>query len=156
VIEGKLRFVRLGALGAALLASACAFEKTVLNEGNRNLDPSGIVAGQSNIEDVVRQFGVPVPDVPEEIGTRLVSRDYLNYTVFEERCFRIGFEEILLITPFRWCYADHPYELAVEFDDAGIVTGVYETRRGMIWRPFQSESDLPPPKTVELSGNLFK
>jgi hypothetical protein len=150
------RFARLGVLGAALLVSACAFEKTVLNEGNRNLDASGIVAGRSNILDVVQQLGVPVPDVPEEIGARLVSSNYLNYTVFEQRCFRIGFDQIFVITPFRWCYADHPYELAVEFDDAGTVTGVYETRKGMIWRPFQSESDLPPPKTVELSGNLFK
>lgn len=151
-----LHFARLGAVGAiALLLSGCAFQKTVNNEGNRNLDPSGLVAGRSTIEDVVEQLGIPLPDVPEEIGIRLVSRHYLNYAVYEQRCFRIGFAEAWLITPFRWCYADNPYELAVELDDTGIVTGVYETRRDMIWPPFQDESDLSPPRTVELSGSLF-
>lgn len=144
---------RLGLASAlALTLGACAFERTVVNEGNRDLDPSGIVAGRSDLTDVVAELGIPLPDVPEEIGTRVLSANYLNYRVFDERCFRIGFERVLLVTPFRWCYGDHTYELAVEFDDAGIVTGVYETRRGMIWPPFQSEADLPPPETVVLSG----
>jgi len=152
-----IRAARLCALGAlAPLVAACAFERTVANEGNRDLDPTGIVAGQSDILDVIEQLGIPAPDVPEEIGTRLVSRNYLNYAVSDRRCFRIGFERILLITPFRWCYQNNPYELAVEFDDAGIVTGVYETRREMIWPPFQNAADLPPPVTVELSGSLFE
>jgi hypothetical protein len=144
------RLSRVSAL--ALPLAACAFERTVVNEEHRYLDPSGITAGSSDITDVVEQLGIPLPDVPEEVGTRIVSANYLNYRVFDERCFRIGFERVLLVTPFRWCYSDHPYELAVEFDDAGTVTGVYETRRGMIWPPFQDESDLPPPETVQLSG----
>jgi hypothetical protein len=140
----------------ALLLSACAFEKTVVNEGVRDLDPAGIVAGQTRIVEVIEQIGIPLPEFPEEIGTRLVSRNYLKYAVFEERCFRIGFERFLLVTPFRWCFADHPYELGVEVDDSGLVTGVYETRREMIWPPFQDEADRPPPVTTELSGSLLK
>jgi hypothetical protein len=148
---------RIGAVAAAaLVVASCAFEKIVSNEGVRELDPSGIVAGRTDVVDVIAQLGVPLPDLPEEAGTLLVSRNYLDYRVFEERCFRIGFERTFLITPFRWCYAAHPYELAVEVDDAGIVTGVYETRRDMIWRPFQSEADLAPPQTVELSGSSFR
>ena len=138
------------------MVAACAFEKRVSNERVRDYDLSGIVAGRSTILEVIERVGVPLPDLPEEAGTLLVSRNYLNYRVFEERCFRIGFEETFLITPFRWCYADHPYTLAVEVDDAGIVTGVYETRRDMIWRPFQSEAALAPPETVELSGSSFQ
>jgi hypothetical protein len=150
-------FARIGAVAAAaLMVAACAFEKRVSNERVREYDPSGIVAGRSTISDVIERIGVPLPDLPEEAGTLLVSRNYLNYRVYEERCFRIGFEELLLITPFRWCYGDHPYELAVEVDVAGMVTGVYETRRDMIWRPFQSEADLAPPQTVELSGSSFR
>jgi len=140
-------------IALAVAVAGCAFERTVVNEANRDLDPSDIVAGRSDIADVVAQLGLPLPDVPEELGTRVLSKDYLNYRVFDERCFRIGFERVLLVTPFRWCYADHPYELAVEFDEAGTVTAVYETRRGMIWPPFQSEADLPPPETVRLSGS---
>lgn len=151
------QIARLCALGAAaLLLPACAFQRNVANERVRDLDASGIVAGQSDLFDVLEQLGIPLPEVPEEIGTRLVSRNYLNYAVFERRCFRIGFEQMLIITPFRWCYADHPYELAVELDDAGIVTGVYETRRDMIWPPFEDESNLSAPQTVELSGTSFQ
>lgn len=140
----------------ALAVSACAFEKTVLNEGVQNLDASGIVAGRSDRLDVLRQLGGPPEDSVEEAGTRVVGRDYLNYAVFEERCFRIGFDQLLLITPFRWCFADHPYELAVEFDENGLVTGVYQTRRDMIWPPFQSEENLPAPVTTQLTGSLLR
>lgn len=146
----------LALIWLALAVSACAFEKTVLNEGVQNLDASGIVAGRSDRLDVLRQLGAPPEDSVEEAGTRVVGRDYLNYAVFEERCFRIGFEQILLITPFRWCFADYPYELAVEFDENGIVTGVYQTRRDMIWPPFQSEANLPRPVTTQLTGSLLR
>jgi hypothetical protein len=102
------------------------------------------------------QLGVPPEKSVEEAGIRSVGRDYLSYTVFEERCFRIGFDQVLLITPFRWCFADHPYQLAVEFDDHGIVSGVYATRRDMIWPPFQSEEDRPGPVTTQLTGSLLQ
>jgi hypothetical protein len=140
----------------ALLVSACAFERTVVNEGVEKLDPRGIVAGQSDRLDVLQQLGAPPEQSVEEIGIRAVARDYLAYQVFERRCFRIGFDSILLITPFRWCFADYPYRLAVEFDENGIVSGVYTTRRDMIWPPFQSEADRPAPTTVQLSGDLLK
>lgn len=148
------RFAASVAMTLAL--AACAFEKQVSNEKVQDYDVTGIVAGKSTISDVIEQIGVPLPDLPEEAGTLLVSRNYLNYRTFEQRCFRIGLERILLVTPFRWCYADHPYELGIEINDAGLVTGVYETRRDMIWRPFQSEADLAPPQTVELSGSSFR
>lgn len=146
------------AVGVAMTVSlaACAFEKQVSNEKVQEYDASGLVAGKSTIIDVINQLGVPLPDLPEEAGTLLVSRNYLNYRTYEQRCFRIGFEEFALITPFRWCYADHPYELGVEVDDAGMVTGLYETRRDMIWRPFRGEGSLAPPQTVELSGSSFR
>jgi hypothetical protein len=146
----------LALIAVALAVSACAFERRVVNEGVENLDASGIVAGQSDRIDVIRQLGVPPEKSVEEAGIRSVGRDYLSYTVFEERCFRIGFDQVLLITPFRWCFADHPYQLAVEFDDNGIVSGVYATRRDMIWPPFQSEEDRPGPVTTQLTGSLLQ
>jgi hypothetical protein len=147
------RALVLGAI--ACLMAACAFERTVINEEVENLDPSPIVAGRSDRLDVIKQLGVPPPEFPEEIGTRVVSQDFLRYGVYESRCFRIGFERILIITPFRWCFDDYPYELAVEFDRNGIVRGVYETRREMIWPPFQDEADRAAPVTTELTGSLF-
>ena len=62
----------------ALSLGACAFERTVVNERNRDLDPSGIVAGRSDVGDVVAQLGILLPDVPQEIGTRVLSANYLN------------------------------------------------------------------------------
>ena len=150
-------FARIVAVAvAALGVAACAFEKNVTNERVRDLDTSAIAAGRSDVLDVIEQYGVPLPDLPEQLGTLLVGRNYLNYRVYEQRCFRIGFERTMIITPFRWCYADHPYELAVEIDDSGMVTGVYETHRDMIWRPFETEANLKAPETVELSGNSFR
>ena len=146
----------LAPLALALLVSACAFERTVVNKGVEKLDPSGIVAGQSDRLDVLKQLGAPPEQSVEEIGIRTVAKDYLAYQVFERRCFRIGFDQILLITPFRWCFSDNPYRLAVEFDENGIVSGVYATRRDMIWPPFQNEADRPAPTTVQLSGDLLK
>lgn len=146
----------LVAVALALLASGCAFERTVVNEGVEKLDPSGIVAGRSDRLDVLQQLGAPPEQSVEEIGIRSVSRDYLAYQVFERRCFRIGFDQILLVTPFRWCFADYPYRLAVEFDENGIVQGVYTTRRDMIWPPFQSEANRAAPSTVQLSGDLLQ
>jgi hypothetical protein len=143
-------------IALALLVSACAFERTVVNEGVEKLDPSGIVAGQSDRLDVLSQLGAPPEQSVEEIGIRAVARDYLAYQVFERRCFQIGPERVLLIIPFRWCFADYPYRLAVEFDENGIVSGVYTTRRDMIWPPFQREADRPAPTTVQLSGDLLK
>lgn len=138
------------------MVSACAFERTVVNEGVEKLDPTTIVAGESDRIDVLRQLGAPPEKSVEEAGTRSVSRDYLTYEVYEQRCFRVGFDQIWVITPFRWCFADFPYRLAVEFDENGIVSGVYTTRQDMIWPPFQSEADRPPPTTVQYSGDLLK
>jgi hypothetical protein len=149
-----MRVVAVVAL--ALVVSSCAFERTVVNEGVEKLDPTGIVAGESNRLDVLQQLGAPPEQSVEEIGIRSVARDYLSYQVFERRCFRVGFDQILLITPFRWCFADYPYRLAVEFDENGIVSGVYATRREMIWPPFQNAADRPAPTTVQYSGDLLK
>lgn len=135
-----------------LALSGCAFHHTVINAGVRDLDPSGIVVGETDHLGVMKQLGLPPPDVPEEAGIRAVSRDYLVYSTAESRCFRIGFEQVLVITPFRWCFREYTYDLAVEFDASGIVSGVYETQRGLVWRPFQGEDDRAPPATRGLVG----
>jgi hypothetical protein len=156
MIECRTANRGIALIAVTLAVSACAFERAVVNGGVENLDPSGIVAGRSDRLDVIRQLGAPPEKSVEEAGIRSVGRDYLNYAVFEQRCFQIGFDQVLLITPFRWCFADYPYQLAVEFDENGIVTEVYRTRRDMIWPPFQSEEDQPLPVTSELSGSLLQ
>jgi hypothetical protein len=139
-------------LGALLVASAgCAFERVVIND--RKLDPSNIVAGETDHLGVIRQLGLPPPSFPEEIGTRGVAKDYLRYAAFESRCFRIGFEAILVATPFRWCTRFRSYELGVEFDEQGIVSGVYELHRDGVWPPFGGEDDIGKPVVHSLQGS---
>ena len=140
-------------LGALLTTSAgCAFERVVINEGVRKLDPSDIVVGETDHLGVIRQLGLPPPSFPEEIGTRGVAKDYLRYAAFESRCFRIGFEAVLVSTPFRWCSRFRSYELGVEFDEQGVVSGVYEMRRDGVWPPFRGEDDIGKPVVRSLQG----
>lgn len=147
---------RVAFLGVLLLSAplGCAFERVVINEGVRSLDPGNIVVGRTDHLGVLRELGLPPPEFPEEVGTRGVARDYLRYGVFESRCFRIGFEQVLLISPFRWCTRFRPYELGVAFDERGLVTGVYEMHRDGVWPPFRGEDDLPPPVVRALQGSM--
>jgi hypothetical protein len=128
-------------------------QRTVVNLGNQQLDASGIEVGRTDRGEVIRALGLPPPDVPEEIGIRVAGRDFLRYSTWESRCFRIGFEQILLITPFRWCSRRDVYELSVEFDEDGIVSGLYETRRGNYWPPFQDEDASAPTVVRGLGGS---
>lgn len=149
--------IRVLVLGATALAgSSCAFERTVRNEGVENLDISGIVAGQTERVDVLMQLGAPPINSIEAAGTRSIDKNYFSYAVQDERCFRFGFDSMLLITPFRWCSKDHPYRLAIEFDEDGIVSGIYKTRRDNIWPPFENETHRRPPVTTEIAGDLLQ
>ena len=150
--RGVRRLLAVCAL-VALAAPGCAFHRSVVNAGIRDLDPSGIHAGRSTLLDVVQQIGLPPPERPEEAGTRIATRDYLRYAVLERRCFVFGFEGPLLVTPFRWCADARVYELGVELDARGVVTGVFEATRGVPWRPFQGES-AKPASARKLSGSL--
>jgi len=145
---------RLGFPGLLLLTASlgCAFERVVINEGVRSLDAGRIVVGETDHLGVIRDLGLPPPAFPEEIGTRGVAKDYLSYAVFESRCFRIGFENVFLITPFRWCTRFRPYELGVAFDEEGVVMGLHEMHREGVWPPFGGEDDLPDPVVRPLQG----
>lgn len=148
--------IRMLALGAVALAgSSCAFERTVLNEGVEKIDTSGIVAGETSRTEVLMTLGAPPVNSIEAAGTRTIDKDYFSYAVLDRRCFRFGFEELWLITPFRWCSTAYPYRLAVEFDEDGVVSGIYKTRRENIWRPFESDQHRRPPVTTEVAGDLL-
>ena len=140
------------ALAAVLLAPGCAFRHVVANQRIQEADKSAIVVGESEWLDVMRALSLPPADVPEEIGIRLVGRDLIRYATWDSRCFTLGSEAFLLITPFRWCSRRYVYELAVEFDERGVVRSVYETTRGNYWPPFQDEEDAAPVVTRGLGG----
>ena len=142
---------KLAPLGVALalLASGCSFHKTVVNEHYRQQDGSGIVAGRTTWLDIIEVLGPPLPRNVNELGTARPSLSYMVYDVREERCTVLG-PQFGLILPFTWCYQASVYELAVEFDTHHVVEKVWVTERDMIWRPFQGEDDLEPPRTTQV------
>lgn len=135
-----------------LAAPGCAFRRVVSNEWLLEADTGAIAVGESDRLDVMRALSLPPPDVPEEIGIRTAGRDLMSYGIWDSRCFTIGSEVLLLVTPFRWCSRRHIYELAVEFDRRGVVSAVHETTRGNYWPPFQAEADAAPTVTRGLGG----
>jgi len=135
-----------------LAVPGCAFRRAVSNEWLLEADTSAITVGESDWLDVMRALSLPPPDVPEEIGIRTAGRDLIHYGTWDSRCFTVGSELFLLITPFRWCSRRHIYELAVEFDKRGVVSSVHETTRGNYWPPFQGEADAAPTVTRGLGG----
>lgn len=145
---------RLQVLVCVLLLAApgCSFRRAVSNDWIQEADKSAITVGESDWLDVMRALSLPPPDVPEEIGVRLVGRDLIRYGTWDSRCFTLGSEMLLLVTPFRWCSRRHIYEIAVEFDESGIVTSVHETTRGNYWPPFQAVEDAAPTVTRGLGG----
>ena len=130
----------------ALLVSGCSFHKTVVNEHFRDLDVSRIQAGKTTWLDIIDVLGPPLPRNINEVGSVRPSLAYLVYDVREERCAILG-PQLGLILPFTWCYEASVFELAVEFDRNHVVESVWVTERDMIWRPFQGEDDLSPPRT---------
>lgn len=123
--------------------TACAWHRTEINEDVHALDPTGLVVGKTTRLELIQQLGLPPPDFPEEAGTRGVSRDYLRYATFEQRCFRIGLMQMALITPFRWCNAERTYEIGAEFDEDGILSALTETTRKVPWPPFGELAEEP-------------
>jgi hypothetical protein len=139
-------------LAAALLAPGCAFRRAVANEWVQGVDKGSIVVGESEWLDVMRVLMLPPADAPEEVGIRTAGRDLIRYATLDSRCFTLGSEAFLLITPFRWCSRRYVYEFAVEFDEHGVVRSAYETTRGNYWPPFQDEDDATPVVTRGLGG----
>lgn len=135
-----------------LLGPGCSFRRVTTNEWVRDADKSDIRVGESRWIDVMEALTLPPSDVPEEVGIRLVGRDLFRYATVDARCFTLGLEQLLLVTPFRWCSERYVYELAVEFDEDGVVRSVYETTRGNFWPPFQGEGSAAPVVTRGLGG----
>ncbi len=136
-----------------LAPTACSFHHIKVNAGVMKLDASGIVVGKTTREEVGKTLGVPPPDVPTEVGTRFLSGPYVRFATLESRCFTLGFERLLVVAPFRWCSVERTRELALEFDENGIVSRVIDTRRKTIWPPFQDEEDRPPLVTTVRTGD---
>ena len=135
-----------------LVASACSFHRVRINEHVLELDVSKIVPDQSDRQDVLLSLGLPPPEIPVEMGTRTGSGDYLRWGAFDSRCFTIGFDRTLLITPFRWCSQRRVREIGIEFDANGVVMRVTDSRMQNFWPPFQDEDSVPDPVTIDRVG----
>jgi hypothetical protein len=140
-------------LGAVLLLSGCAFNRTLINPGTSDLNTAFIKVGQTTTSDVLDTLGCPSPIVNKWEYDRRVSERHLRYTTIEVKKvqFVLGY---LLMFPFKWADAQIIEELLIEFNEAGTVSGVYRTSRDTIWSPLQSEEKRAPLEFRDLTGSL--
>ncbi len=134
--------VLLLALALGFSASGCTWARIVVNERVKTLDPSFIVEGQTTWREVLRRLGPP---------TSQPSDRSLIYSSSDQRVTEFG-GGLFLWLPFHWSDQQQVYALLVEFDDNGVVTGVYRTERGTIRPPFQGERKRRPATTTRIEG----
>ena len=143
---------RIAAAAAALLLGGCAFQRTCVNEGWRDLDPSGLEVGRSTFLDVLDRLGPPALASEEKYARELPNHRAFRYPVAASRAvqFTPGYWVSL---PCVWTDDQRPRVLLVEFDDAGVVSRITARTEGSIWRPLQGESSREPPTTRFLGGS---
>ena len=146
----SIRFLALLGLAGITGLTGCSYSRVIINAEMRELDPSSIVVGRSTHMDVLELLGTPNPVSASEGALKNISQDMFRYTSGEET--EVGFTFPLgLILPFRWQDSRNVYELIVEFDERGVVSDIYSTTSGCVWRPFEGEGSRPE-RVVENLG----
>lgn len=118
-----------------LAAPGCSFQRTVRNDGVRDLDPSFIEVGKTTWLEVFQELGPP---------TGLPSLRYLKYTATDRRTSLFRLRLLFLVLPFRWSDQQRVEELLVEFDSGGVVSGVYKSWMNTVRPPLQGEESRLP------------
>jgi hypothetical protein len=138
---------RFAAAAAALLLAGCAFSQSRVNEAWTGLDPAGLEVGRSTFVDVLDRLGPPALATEEKYGRELPNLRAFRYPVAVSKIvhFTPGY---WISLPCTWTDDQRPFELLVEFDDAGVVSRITARTEGSIWRPLQSESSREPPTTL--------
>ena len=122
--------IRLAAaLTLVALTCSCTFNRTVMNEKVRHLDPSFIELGKTTWREVVRELGPPDPNI------RVLRQ--LMYTSTDRRTSSLRLGSIVIL-PFRWYEEARVERLMIELDEKGVVVGVYRSERDATRPPFDS------------------
>lgn len=142
--------IRLVALVALLSLSACTFSKIQVNKSLKDMDVSSIEVGETTWREVLRTLGPPAPTGDQENPLKNASARHLKYVFFESKytAFLFGYIAILR---FDWTDDQSVRELLVEFDEDGVVSGIFRTTNDTIWRPLQGEGSRDPQVNEDLS-----
>jgi len=143
--------IHLAVLILVASLSACAFDRTQVNEQYLGMDTSSIEVGKTTWREVIRELGPPSPTVSTENPLEYVSLRHLKYSSTDRRStsFLFGY---LLIMNFDWSDQQPVEELIVEFDDNGVVSGVWRTYNDTIRPPLQGEGSREEQVTYDHSG----
>jgi len=122
-----------------LFTAGCTFSRTVVNPEERNADIEWIQVGETTWIEVLRKMGGSISNEPAQVD---VANRGLRFSVTETKA--VSFAAILPISlPFAWYDARRTRDIYIEFDDAGLVREVWESRDHCAWRPFQKPAPTP-------------
>ena len=130
---------RLLVVLAGSLLTGCSFHRIVINDGVRYLDPSFITVGETTWRDVLKEFGPPRTGAPSLTS----SLRHLKYSCVDTRVTRLDLAYWLHL-PFNWSDEQEVDELLVEFDEKGVVSGVFRSGGDTIRPPLQGEGSRLP------------
>ena len=133
-----------------LLLTGCTFHRVKSNRAFRDVDPGGVVVGQSTWRDVLQTLGPPSGSTTERIREGFTGVTTFRYACADERHTRFLLAAILFL-PFQWSDQQTGYELVVEFDGDGVVSDMYAVEEDSVWRPL-SEPKGPEDRRVTLYG----
>ena len=138
---------------ASLSATGCTVHRTVVNERVLRLDPSNLRIGETTWVEALEELGPPVSaNTPQQLLRAQLDERTLKYVAAERKIIGLLVPVIVGVLPFRWSDLQNTYELLLEFDENKKLTGVYETRREAIWRPWAKEPERKPAVTRTILG----
>lgn len=163
---------RLLVVLAGSLLTGCSFHRTVVNDGVRYLDPSFITVGKTTFREVLKEFGPPRTWRTDmgQLGPPLAGPDnlgdfgvpsptssirHLKYSCADTRVTRLDLAYWLHL-PFNWSDEREVEELLVEFDEKGVVSGVFRSLRDTIRPPLQGEGSRLPLITENLERRALR
>ena len=125
------------------LLPGCQFDRTVVNPHFVRLDTSSIQVGKTTWLEVLERLGPPTPPNSEAIGREGANLRFFRYPCSDQH--QVGFTFPLgLILPFRWSDEVLASDTVIEFDNAGVVKGIYQSGQDGIWPPVQGEDSREP------------
>ena len=136
-----------------LSETGCTVHRTVVNERVLRLDPSSLRIGETTWIGALEELGPPISaNTPQQLLRAQLNERSLKYVAAEGKTMGLMIPVMVGALPFRWSDVQNTYELLLEFDENKKLTGVYETRRGAIWRPWAKEPERKPPVTRTILG----
>ena len=127
----------------AVALPGCQFSRTIVNPQFERLDTSAIQVGKTSWLEVLHILGPPTPPNSEAIGREGATLRFFRYPYSDQHT--VGFTwPAGLVLPFRWSDEVLACDTVIEFDEAGIVKGVYQSGQDGIWVPLQGEGSREP------------